>query len=57
LPSVRPADLGSNGSTPTGTQPLIYFNGDAASAGTNAGSGGNFTINGSPTDAETNPWS
>jgi hypothetical protein len=44
-----PVDLGSNGSTPTGTQPLIYMN-KGFHSGTNLGSGGNFTPQGTPTD-------
>jgi hypothetical protein len=43
----QPEDLGSDGSIPTGTQPILYVpDGDAT---TNAGSGGNFTSYGSPT--------
>jgi len=39
--------LGADGSTPTGTQPLVYCSdGDASD---NLGSGGNFTAQGSPT--------
>jgi len=44
-----PVDLGSDGSTPTGTQPLIYIN-KGFHSGTNSGSGGNFTAQGTPTD-------
>jgi len=44
-----PVDLGSDGSTPTGTQPLIYIN-KGFHSGTNLGSGGNFTPQNSPTD-------
>lgn len=51
----KPVSLGADGSTPTGTQPLVYVpDGDPS---TNAGSSGNFTITGaldacssSPTD-------
>ena len=50
-----PVDLGSTGSTPTGNAPIIYLNGVAASVGTNAGTGGNFTINGSPGACSTSP--
>lgn len=51
--SAVPVDLGSDGSTPTGTQPKVYFKGAASvwNAGTNAGSGGNFGMTGSVTDA------
>lgn len=45
-----PVNLGADGSTPTGTAPIIYLSvreGDAASAfATNRGSGGGFTENG-----------
>jgi len=52
-----PVDLGSDGSTPTGTQPRIYMSGDASvwNAGTNKGSGGNFTMNGSVVDSSNEP--
>ena len=44
--------LGSDGSGP-GAQPLVYITGAASvwNAGTNAGSGGNYTMNGSVADA------
>lgn len=51
----RPVNLGSDGSTPTGTAPIIYFKGPASNWGTNAGTGGNFTVNGAFTDASTKP--
>jgi len=44
-----PVDLGSDGSTPTGSQPLIYLN-SGFHLGTNLGSGGNFTPINTPTD-------
>lgn len=44
-----PVDLGEDGSTPTGNQPLIYLN-DEFEAGTNYGSGGDFTPVNTPTD-------
>ena len=43
-----PVDLGEDGSTPTGSQPLIYINNDFH-LGTNLGSGGNFTPTNTPT--------
>jgi hypothetical protein len=47
-----PEDLGIDGSTPTGTAPLVYLpDGDASN---NHGTGGNFTATGSP-DATTGP--
>lgn len=50
-----PVDLGADGSLPTGTAPAIYLPNRAALVGTNAGSGGNFTINGAPKDANSTP--
>jgi hypothetical protein len=44
-----PVDLGADGSTPTGTAPLIYMN-EGFHLGTNLGTGGNFTPNNAPTD-------
>ncbi len=42
-----PADLGADGSTPTGSQPVLYFpDGDTSN---NRGTGGNATVSGSPT--------
>lgn len=46
----KPVDLGANGSTPTGTQPLVYFHNQPAPWGTNLGSGGTFTTTGTITD-------
>lgn len=43
-----PVDLGEDGSTPTGSQPLIYLN-EGFHLGTNLGSGGNFTPVNTPT--------
>ena len=51
----KPVDLGADGSTPTGTQPIVYFKNVAASVGTNSGSGGNFTITGAPVDCSDSP--
>jgi len=55
----KPVNLGANGSTPTGTQPIVLFRhvtGAAASDfGTNLGSGGDFTITGTLTEAATSP--
>lgn len=49
----RPVNLGADGSTPLTVQPLLYVpNGDPS---TNAGSGGNFTITGELSAAETSP--
>lgn len=51
----RPVSLGADGSKPTGTAALLYLKGPASNWGTNAGSGGNFTVNGTFTDASTAP--
>jgi hypothetical protein len=42
----KPENLGADGSTPTGSQPGIYLKSAYSSFGTNAGTGGNFTVNG-----------
>ena len=53
---LRPVDLGSDGSIPTGTAPAIYYTGNAASwAAGNRGTGGNFTVNGALTDSTADP--
>jgi hypothetical protein len=39
----RPMSLGSDGSTPTGVAPAVYFDGDADTFGTNRGTGGAFS--------------
>jgi hypothetical protein len=51
----HPVSLGSDGSTPTGTQPQIYMKDPAATAGNNSGSMGDFTINGGPLSSCTSP--
>lgn len=51
----KPQDLGSDGSTPTGTAPKVYLKNAAASFGNNSGTGGNFTITGSLDTASTSP--
>lgn len=50
-----PVNLGSTGQTPTGTAPLIYLKNPATSVGTNSGTGGNFTANGSFSVASSSP--
>lgn len=40
----KPVDLGADGSTPTGTQPILYLRNPFSSFETNLGSGGNFTV-------------
>lgn len=49
----KPVDLGADGSTPTGSQPLIYFRNSVATWETNLGSGGGFTENGALGDGDT----
>lgn len=46
----NPVNLGTDGSVPTGTAPLMYMRFDPLSFATNSGVGGNFTINGTITD-------
>lgn len=45
------ADLGSDGSTPTGTSPIVYLSGPIATWHTNDGTGGGFTELGALTEA------
>ena len=42
--TAAPVDFGADGSTPLGTQPLIYLNNPYGTFQNNAGSGGNFTV-------------
>lgn len=51
----RPAALGADGSGPTGTAPIVYMRGPASNWGTNAGTGGDFSVTGTFTDAATRP--
>ena len=44
---LYPVKLGSDGSTPTGLQPVVYLRANAASWNVNYGSGGNFSQNAS----------
>lgn len=46
----KPVDLGATGSTPTGTQPLLYFRTQVPNWEVNVGSGGTFTENGTLAD-------
>jgi hypothetical protein len=41
-----PVDLGSDGSTPSGSQPIGYFKSIFSSFTVNSGSGGNYTKEG-----------
>ncbi len=48
---AKPVDLGVDGSTPTGTAPILYLKSAYSSLGTNSGTGGNFVVNGTLTSA------
>src|SRR3546814_7073174 len=54
FPPRRLSDL-ADGSTPTGSAPLVFLSGATASWHTNKGTGGGFTENGALTDAATDP--
>jgi hypothetical protein len=54
-PSGKPVFLGSDGSLPTGTAPLLYFSGDSTDFPTNRGTGGAFTVSGTLTTAPNSP--
>lgn len=47
--TLKAVDLGSDGSTPTGTAPIAFFSGATATWHTNDGSGGGYTENGALT--------
>lgn len=54
----KPADVGADGSTPFGTQPLIYLScksSNAADIANNLGTGGGMTLAGSVTLSDTSP--
>lgn len=53
--SGKPVDLGSDGSTPTGTAPIIFLSGETASWHTNKGGGGGMTETGALTDGSSSP--
>ena len=53
--SGKPVSLGSDGSLPTGTAPVVYLNGDSTNFETNQGTGGNFTVTGALSDCSTSP--
>jgi hypothetical protein len=57
--SGKPVNLGSDGSAPTGTAPLVYLHLDegeaAANFATNRGTGGDFSITGTLATASTSP--
>jgi hypothetical protein len=47
----KPVSLGADGSLPTGTAPAVYLKNPYSSFGTNSGTGGDFTVNGTLTEA------
>jgi len=51
----KPVSLGSDGSLPTGTAPIVYLNGDSTNFETNQGTGGDFTVTGALTACSTSP--
>lgn len=53
----KPVSLGADGSTPTGTAPILYLPNAFGTVGANAGTGGNMTANSSPTACSTGPSS
>lgn len=53
--SGKPVDLGSDGSTPTGSSPLMFFSGATASWHTNKGTGGGFSEVGALTNGTDSP--
>jgi len=56
--SGKPVDLGSDGSTPTASSPLVYMTGNATAFPTNHGSGGTpFSVNGTPDNCSDGPSS
>lgn len=50
-----PVDLGADGSTPTGTAPIIYFNNPFGTFQDNLGTGGNYTVGASSLTSATAP--
>lgn len=53
--SGKPINIGADGSTPTGTAPLVYLQGDAATWQVNSGTGGNLTLKTNVTDCASVP--
>lgn len=51
----KPADLGSDGSTPTGTAPILYLKNAYDTFNVNSGTGGNLTLTGTLTASATSP--
>lgn len=53
--SSKPVDLGTDGSTPSGTAPIIYLKSAFGSFETNDGGGGDFSVTGSLADCGSSP--
>ncbi len=53
----KPVSLGADGSTPTGTAPILYLPNAFGTVNVNAGTGGNMTLGGTPTACSTSPSS
>ena len=51
--AANSVDLGSDGSTPTGSAPIVFLSGATSTWHTNDGTGGGFTENGADRDWET----
>lgn len=51
----KPVNLGTDGSLPTGTAPILFFSSATDAWHTNKGTGGGFTENGTLTTASTSP--
>lgn len=51
----KPANLGGDGSSPSGSPPILYLKGPASTFNVNNGSGGDFTVTGALTDASSSP--
>lgn len=54
-PTLRPVDLGGDGSRPTGSSPASWLSGPTDTWHTNDGAGGGFTENGALTDGADGP--
>lgn len=51
----KPVDLGTDGSTPTGTAPILYLKSAYTAFNTNSGTGGNLSVTGAFTASATSP--
>ena len=51
----KPVNLGTDGSTPTGSSPVVYLRGDSTNFEINSGTGGDLVVAGSLTVCSTSP--